>query len=117
MHSYLVRSVSALLSFCLVACSSTRAVPELGVQTNTPNSERQTTLNVGDEVTVVTVAKSSISLVLTRAESDALVGTVSGSELRLPFEQIVNVEVRRFDGLKTMGLAALIIVALFTLLL
>jgi len=117
MHSYFVRSVSALLSFCLIACSSMRAVPELGVQANTPKSERQTTLNVGDEVTIVTVAKSSMSLVLTRIETGALVGTVSGSELRLPFEQIVSVEVRRFNGLKTTGLATLIIIALFTLLL
>jgi hypothetical protein len=112
MRSTCVRAIAAILSVSLMACSSMRAVPDWRAQANSSSSEGQRTLKVGDEVTVTTADKGPISLVLTRIEPDALVGTTAGSEIRLPFEQVSGVEVRRFDGLRTTGLTVLIILAL-----
>jgi hypothetical protein len=112
MRSSYVRLIAALLSFSLVACSSLRAVPDWREQATSAGSKGQATLKIGDEVTVTTANKGRIVIVLTRIESDALAGTTAGSEIRLPVEEVLGVEVRRFDGLKTTGLTVLIIIAL-----
>ncbi len=105
--------LSALLCINLTACTSMRVVPDWqrSVAHNTANNPNRSGLNVGDELLVTAAHGRQVSMKLTAIESQMLVGrgTAKPDNVRLPFDQISQVERTEFDGLKTTGLVVLIV--------
>jgi hypothetical protein len=86
----------------MVACSTVRPVPAWrGQSTGAAGSG----LRVGDEVTLSTRSTGQIQMVIGTVEVNAVVGVAIGHDSATParvlFEDILAVERREVDGLKT----------------
>lgn len=102
--------LSALLCVSLTACTSIRTVPDWSVSSKV--SAKQYGLNVGDELLITTTPGRPVLMKLTAIEPQALTGRDldKSDSIRVPFDQITQVERKEFDVLKTTLLVALIVV-------
>jgi hypothetical protein len=114
MHPAVVRIVALVLSSSLLGCSSLQAIPEWRKQGESTRPSQAAPFKVGDEVRVSTVDRPSTTMVLTAIEADTLTGKSLETEkvVRIPFDQIVAIERRQFDALRTAGVVALVVIGL-----
>ena len=118
MKPLLVRLLSALLCLSIAACSTLRVVPGWRDPPAPGSADSTRRLQVGDVVRVKTRTADEQVLFVTAIESDTLVGQPAGSAppVRIPLDDIVQVERKEFDANRTAWLGAAVIVGIVALL-
>ena len=103
--------VALLVSFCLIGCTSMQAVA-------VPSPGTPPSFSVGDTVQITTKAGASHTLEVTEVLRNAVVGTdESNKRIKVAFDQITAVEVKKFNTGKTVGagtgISLLVVAVLF----
>jgi hypothetical protein len=112
-----VLAKAVVLTVCItqVACTTLRPVNDWQPPATSTQATGTTGLKPGDHITVTTTSQQA-ELQFTRLTADALEGTVGKDKavVQIPRAEILHVERKEIDGLKTAGLIGA--VALTTLL-
>lgn len=107
---YLFKFVVALITLCCFAgCTTMRAANDVSP------ASIQAQLHEGDEVTITTKSGSVYNLTVTAIKRDALIGSADRHAVKVAYDQIATLKVRKFSAGKTAGLGAGIVAGLYVI--
>ena len=106
-----VRAIVAMLlavSILCTGCTTLRSVP-----VPAPGQPQTESVKIGDKVEVVTKNGGKLAFTVTAIESEAFVGKAKevATPIRVSYDDIAGLQVRRVDALHTTGAVVVVVVA------
>jgi hypothetical protein len=107
-----LRSIVALLlavSILFTGCTTLRSVP-----VPAPGQPQTESVKIGDKVEVVTKNAGKLAFTVTAIESEAFVGKAKevATPIRVNYQDIAGLQIRRLDALHTTGAVVVVVVAM-----